>query len=91
MARILHNNRVKFPKDFFSIVLCTNMAAMTSSENHLLRYPVDRDFRTTGAWIAVHLLLLIQWNLSFGTPLFKSFKGHLNSGDTKFDPEKLFS
>ena len=37
MARILHNNRVKFPKDFFSIVLCTNMAAMTSSENHLLR------------------------------------------------------
>ena len=36
MARILHNNRVKFPKDFFSIVLYTNMAAMTSSENHLL-------------------------------------------------------
>ena len=35
MARILHNNRVKFPKDFFSIALCTNMAAMTSSENHL--------------------------------------------------------
>ena len=35
MARILHNNRVKFPKDFFSIVLYTNMAAMTSSENHL--------------------------------------------------------
>ena len=34
MARILHNNRVKFPKDFFSIVLYTNMAAMTSSENH---------------------------------------------------------
>ena len=35
MARILHNNRVKFSKDFFSIVLYTNMAAMTSSENHL--------------------------------------------------------
>ena len=39
MARILHNNRVKFPKDFFSIVLSTNMAAMTSSENHLLQPP----------------------------------------------------
>ena len=25
--------------------------------------------------------LLLQWNLSFGTPLFK---GHLHSGDTKF-------
>ena len=37
MARILHNNGVKFPKDFFSIVMSTNMAAMTSSENHLYK------------------------------------------------------
>ena len=28
---------------------------------------------------------LVQWNLSFGTPLFK---GHLHSGDTKFGPGK---
>ena len=36
MAHVLHNNKVKFPKDiFFSFVLCTNMAVMTSSENQL--------------------------------------------------------
>ena len=35
MARILYDNRVKFLKDLFSIVLYTNMAAMTSSENRL--------------------------------------------------------
>ena len=34
-AYVLHYNRVKFPNDFFSIVLCTNMAAVTSPENHL--------------------------------------------------------
>ena len=31
----LHYNGVKFQKDFFFIVLCTNMAAATSDENHL--------------------------------------------------------
>ena len=30
VARVLHNNRVKFPKDFFAFVQYTNMAAMTS-------------------------------------------------------------
>ena len=30
VAQDLHNNRIKFPKDFFSIVLSTNMAAVTS-------------------------------------------------------------
>ena len=32
MAYVLHNNRVQFPKDFFSFVLCTSMVAMTSGE-----------------------------------------------------------
>ena len=32
MAHALQYNRVKFPKDFFSIFLCTNMAAVTSGE-----------------------------------------------------------
>ena len=31
---------------------------------------------------------LIQWNLSFGTPLFK---GQLHSGDSKFGPGKMFT
>lgn len=30
----------------------------------------------------------IQWNLSFGTPLFK---GYLYSGDTKFGLGKMFT
>ena len=30
VAQVLHNNRVKFPKDLFAIVLSTNMAAVTS-------------------------------------------------------------
>ena len=30
VAQVLHNNRVKFPKDFFAIVLSTNMAAVMS-------------------------------------------------------------
>ena len=30
VAQILHNNRIKFPKDFSAIVLSTNMAAVTS-------------------------------------------------------------
>ena len=35
------------------------------------------------------ITVLIQWNLSFGTPLLK---GHLlHSGDTKFGPEKMFT
>ena len=29
----------------------------------------------------------IQWNFSFGTPLFK---GHLHAGDTNFDPGKMW-
>ena len=32
VAQVLHNNRVKFPKDFFAIVLSINMAAVTSGE-----------------------------------------------------------
>ena len=32
MAHVLHNNRLKFPKTIFSIVLCTNMAVVTSGE-----------------------------------------------------------
>ena len=35
MAHVLRYNRIKFPKDFFSIVLYSNMAAVTSGENHL--------------------------------------------------------
>ena len=31
MAHVLHDNRVKFPKSFFSI-LCTNKAALTSGQ-----------------------------------------------------------
>ena len=33
VAQVLHNNRIKFLKDFFAIVLHNNMAAVTSSEN----------------------------------------------------------
>ena len=33
VAHVLHNNAIKFSKDVF--VLCSNMAAMTSSEYHL--------------------------------------------------------
>ena len=29
MAHVLYYNRVKFPKDFFSIVLCANMVAVS--------------------------------------------------------------
>ena len=53
MARILHNNRVKFPKDFFSIVLYTNMAAMTSSENHL--YMQWRKWRKIARGLAMQI------------------------------------
>lgn len=35
LAHVYHNNRVKFPKDLFLFVLCTNMAPMTSGENHI--------------------------------------------------------
>jgi len=43
MAHILHINTAKFPKDLFSFVLYTNMAAMTSGENHLfLSQPVSK-------------------------------------------------
>ena len=37
MAHVLHYNRVKILEDssFFSIVLWTKMAAVTSDENHL--------------------------------------------------------
>ena len=31
IAQVLHNSSVKFPKDFFAIVLSTKMAAVTSS------------------------------------------------------------
>ena len=33
MAQVLHNNRIKFPKDIFAPVLYTNMAAVISREN----------------------------------------------------------
>ena len=33
MAQVLHNNRIKFPKDIFALVLYTNMAAVISREN----------------------------------------------------------
>ena len=33
VAQNLHDNKVKFPKEFFAIVLCINMAAVTSREN----------------------------------------------------------
>ena len=33
LTHVLHNNRGKFPKDFFLFVPCANMAAMTSGEN----------------------------------------------------------
>ena len=36
VAHVLHNNRIKFPKDFLAIVLYTNMAAVTSHENREL-------------------------------------------------------
>ena len=31
--QVLHQNRVKFPKTFYCIVMYTNMAAVTSDEN----------------------------------------------------------
>ena len=31
LAQVLHNDIVKFPKDFFAIVLSTNMAAAVTS------------------------------------------------------------
>ena len=31
VAQVLHNSRVKFPKDFFTIVLSTKVAAVTSN------------------------------------------------------------
>ena len=37
MAHVLHNNRVKFSKDISFFVWCTNMAVMTSGENHLYK------------------------------------------------------
>ena len=36
VAQVLHNNRIKFPKDFSAIVLYTNMAAVTSAANQEL-------------------------------------------------------
>ena len=30
VAQVLHNNKAKFPKDFFAIVLSTNLAAITN-------------------------------------------------------------
>ena len=38
--------------------------------------------------VSIRLLSHLQWNLSFGTPLFK---GHLHSGDAKFGPGKTFT
>ena len=39
VAQVLYYNRVKFSKDFFAIVLSTNMAAMTSVQSkNLLRH-----------------------------------------------------
>ena len=35
VALVLHDNRVKFPKDFFVIVQYTNMVAMTWDNAHL--------------------------------------------------------
>ena len=40
VAHVLHNNRIKFPKDFLAIVLYTNMAAVTSHENRELKQRV---------------------------------------------------
>ena len=57
MARILHNNRVKFSKDFFSIVLYTNMAAMTSSENHL--YVISQGSKAEADDITETLIILV--------------------------------
>ena len=36
VAQVLHNNRVKIPKDFFAIVLSTNMAAVTPGAIHYM-------------------------------------------------------
>ena len=38
VAQVLHNNIIKFPKDFFTIVLYTNMAAVMSHENRELAW-----------------------------------------------------
>ena len=52
----LHNNRIKFPKDFFAIVLSTNMAAMTSDaiKEWKPRYVKTQNHIATG------------WSKSFG-------------------------
>ena len=38
--------------------------------------------------VVVVIPFCVQRNLSFGTPLLK---GHLHSGDTKFDPGKMLT
>ena len=36
VTQVLHNDRIKFPKDFFRYCLYTNIAAVTSPENREL-------------------------------------------------------
>ena len=58
MVHVLHNNRVKFPKDYFSFVLWTSMATMTSGENHLLEiFPLhEEDWKLVSCdWWALFL------------------------------------
>ena len=41
VARVLHDNRAKFPKHFFAIVQYTNIAAMTSVASQGLYKTLD--------------------------------------------------
>ena len=45
VAHVLHNNSVKFPKDFSAIVISTNMAAVTSSSAIKVQKQVYRPLR----------------------------------------------
>ena len=61
MAHALHYNRVKFPKDLFSIFLCTNMAAVTSGEKPSIG---------ESSLIGLSLLPSSHFNFFFRAPIF---------------------
>ena len=61
VAQDLHNNRIKFPKDFFSIVLSTNMAAVTSGA-------IKESSTTVGTWVLCNLCFATSTSTIFTFP-----------------------
>ena len=80
VAQVLHNNRTKFPKDFFHHVLYTNMAAVTSDANQ------EYEFTDLREGLGVETILMESSRNSLSKSLSKSSRssGNKNSSPASF-------